>query len=158
MNHQTLVVARILHVVGVVVWIGGVFFVTAVILPYVKARRAEDPVGLFESIEGQFSKYAKISVALTGFSGIYMIDVMSLWSRFSDVRFWWMHAMVLIWLVFSVILLIVEPVLRRKMERNGMTIPAEQFLRVSSRVHVLLLGLSMLTIAGAVAGSHGWLL
>lgn len=158
MNHHMLVVARVLHVLGVVVWIGGVFFVTTVLLPYVKALKTDDPAALFEKIEDRFSKYAKISVALTGISGFYMIDVMNLWSRFADIRFWWMHAMVFVWLVFSVILMVVEPVLRKKMERNELEIAPETFIRTASRVHFVLLIVSMLTIVGAAAGSHGLLL
>ena len=51
-----IVIARALHVIAVVHWIGGVLMVTAVILPTVE-RLAEPTrsIALFESIEGAFS-------------------------------------------------------------------------------------------------------
>lgn len=63
-------IARVIHVLAVVHWIGGVFTVTAVILPAV-ARMAEPErrIAMLERIEGAFSGQAKISVTLAGASG-----------------------------------------------------------------------------------------
>jgi len=59
--------ARMLHVLGVVLWIGGVAFVTLVLLP-----------GLRDMCEAQRS------TKLTGLSGLYMVWRLDLWSRFAD--------------------------------------------------------------------------
>ena len=32
-----------------------------------------------------------------------------LWGRFGEARFWWMHAMVGLWLVFALMLFVIEP-------------------------------------------------
>ena len=67
-----------------------------------------------------------------------------------------MHAMVAIWLVFSVLLFVAEPLLpRRRFDRWAMTQPDAAFGWLQ-RSHWVLLALSLVTIFGAVAGSHGW--
>jgi hypothetical protein len=77
-----------------------------------------------------------------------------LWQRFADASYWWMHAMVIIWLVFMLMLFVIEPLfLHRRMEFSPD--PARDFARME-RLHWLLLALSLITVFGAVAGSHGW--
>jgi hypothetical protein len=54
-------------------------------------------------------------------------------------------------------LFVLEPlVLRRLFFRYGETHPERTFALIQ-RMHWVLLTLSLLTLAGAVAGSHGWL-
>ena len=65
---------------------------------------------MFEAIEGNFSLQAKFSVTLASLSGFYMTYRLDAWDRFSDPRFWWMPAMVLVWAVFTFVLFIAEPV------------------------------------------------
>lgn len=68
-----LVVARIIHVLAVVLWIGGVGFVTTVLMPAV--RRTEPPerrLQAFLASEERFAWQARVSVALAGLSGLYM--------------------------------------------------------------------------------------
>jgi hypothetical protein len=85
-----------------------------------------------------------------------MIDRADLWDRFRVAEFWWMHAMVALWLVFAVLLFVAEPLFpRHRFEHWAMVQPDAAFGRVE-RLHWLLLVLSLVTIFGAVAGSHGW--
>ena len=51
--------ARALHVLGVVLWIGGVALVTTVLLPATRARvRAEERVQFFAGVESRFAALA----------------------------------------------------------------------------------------------------
>jgi len=89
--------ARALHVLAIVLWIGGVGLVTTVLLPAL--RRLPDPaqrLALLEAVESRFSAQAKLSVLLAGVSGLYMLVRMDAWSRFTSLPYWWMHAMVLV--------------------------------------------------------------
>ncbi len=150
------VIARALHVLAVVHWIGGVFMVTAVILPAV--ARLTDParrVALFEEIEGRFSLQAKLSVTLAGASGFYMTHRFDAWSRFLDPGYWWMHAMVLVWAVFTLVLFVAEPLfLHDWFRRRAAHDPAATFALIQ-RFHWLLLTASLVTTAAAVLGAHG---
>jgi hypothetical protein len=97
-----------------------------------------------------------VAVILVGLTGFYMVWRLDLWSRFSSAAFWWMHAMVCLWLLFAFILFIGEPfILHRRFHRWASQRPEVALARLN-RAHWVLLGLSVLTVAGAVAGSHGW--
>src|SRR5262249_46627315 len=102
--------ARAIHVLAVVLWIGGVALVTTVLLPAVRRFKSpEERVAFFESVEQRFAAQARVTTAVAGLSGLYMIYCTDLWSPFAMPAFWWMHAMVALWLIFSVMLFIAEP-------------------------------------------------
>lgn len=152
-----LAIARALHVLGVVLWIGGVAMVTLVILPAV--RRLEVPerrIELFETVEGRFAGQAKLWTLLTGLSGLYLVIRFDLWERFLAVEYWWMHAMVLVWAIFTVVLFVAEPLFLHRWFAERAGIDPEGTLRLVERFHRVLLAISLITIAGAVIGSHGW--
>ncbi|MDX1752090.1 MAG: hypothetical protein R3259_02815 [Salinimicrobium sediminis] len=154
MDYLTL--ARVLHVLAVVLWIGGVAMVTTVIIPAVKRMSSkEEQMETFEKIEGRFSLQAKITTVLTAMTGFYMLHLYG-WDRLLYLRFWWIHAMILIWLLFTVILFILEPFFLHKLFRKYATKDAGKAFRIIHRAHWVLLVLSLLTIFGAVAGGHGW--
>jgi uncharacterized membrane protein len=75
---QYFVLARTLHVLGVVLWIGGVAFVTTVLFPSLKRiADSKNRLELFEKLEGKFAFQAKIVALITGLSGLYMLKVMN---------------------------------------------------------------------------------
>lgn len=149
------ILARVLHVLAVLLWIGGVAFVTVVLLPSVRnsappAERLQD----FHRFERRFAPQARVWVLLAGLTGFWMAFRANLWGRFADPHFWWMHAMVAVWLVFTAMLFVVEPLyLHHRMETSRE--PARDFARME-RMHRMLLAASLVTVFGAVAGSHGW--
>lgn len=64
--------------------------------------------------------------------------------------------MMLVWVLFTLMLFVLEPlVLRRWFAAQAAKDPAKVFGRIQV-LHWLLLAISLLTVAGAVAGSHGW--
>ena len=80
-----LAIARALHVLAVVLWIGGVGFVTTVLLPAV--RRLKTPaerVTFFDAIERRFAWQARATTLLGGLTGFYMTTRLDLWSRFQS--------------------------------------------------------------------------
>ena len=147
-------IARIVHVVAVLFWIGGVGVVTWVVMPAIRhSESAADRLGKFHAIEGRFAGQAKIWVLLAGASGFWMVHRAEMWSRFADPGFWWMHAMVALWAVFTLMLFVIEPVyLHRRLATSQS--PRADFQRMES-VHHILIVLALITLAGAVGGSHG---
>ena len=120
------ILARSLHVLGVVLWIGGVAFVTTVLL--------------------------------VGATGFHLTAAWDLWDRFSNAGYWWMHAMVAVWALFTVMLFVAEPLfLHRWFLERARRDPEGTFRRIE-RMHWVLLTVSLVTVMGAVAGAHGWLL
>lgn len=153
------VLARVLHVLGVVLWIGGVAMVTSVILPVItQTQSAYDRIEIFRHIEKRFAWQARFTTLLVGFSGFYMVHILDAWNRFAEPHYWWMHAMVVVWGIFTLLLFILEPlVFRRQVKVHAQRDPEAALTRMR-RVHWVLLSISLITIAGAVAGSHGWAL
>ncbi len=151
--------ARALHVLAVVLWIGGVAFVTAVLLPAVRRQvPAPQRLAFFDRIERRFAWQARATTLLAGASGFWMTHRFGLWARFADASFWWMHAMVLVWALFTLMLFVLEPlVLHRWLEARHARDPEGTFALVQ-RLHWLLLAASLVTVVGATAGSHGGLL
>ncbi|UCE94873.1 MAG: hypothetical protein JSV73_06305 [Flavobacteriaceae bacterium] len=157
MEFETYSLARVVHVIAVILWIGGVAMVTTVIIPAVKKLKSkEDQIKTFEEIEGKFSLQAKITTLLTGLSGFYMLFELDAWSRYLDYRFWWIHAMTLVWILFTLVLYVLEPLVLHKLFRNYAESNPVKTFRIMHRAHWILLLLSLITTAGAVAGSHGW--
>jgi uncharacterized membrane protein len=151
-----IVLARVLHVLAVVLWIGGVGMVTTVLLPGI--RRSYPPperFAVFHALEQRFARQARITTVIAGVSGFYMAWRLDLWDRFRSAGFWWMHAMVLIWGIFTLMLFVIEPLLlERLLARRAASAPEATYRKVEW-LHRALLTLSLLTVAGAVAGSLG---
>src|ERR1700730_2620305 len=75
-----LAVARVLHVLDVVVWIGGVSIVTTAVLPAV--RRSEfgaNWLAAFQAIERRFAWQARVAIVIVGLTGLYMIVQADMW-------------------------------------------------------------------------------
>lgn len=151
--------ARALHVIGVVMWIGGVSMVTLSLLPAARdVARSDNPLALFEQVERRFARQSRWTTTLVGATGFHLVYSLDAWSRFTQPGYWWMAAMVIVWALFSLLLFVLEPlVLHRWFEQRARRDPGGT-LRILLRMHGFLLAVSLLTIAGAVAGSHGVLL
>ena len=89
--------------------------VTTVLIPAIKKMKSkEEQINTFETIEGKFALQAKVTTLLTGLSGFYMMYELNAWGRYLDYRFWWIHAMTLVWILFTLILYVLEPLILHK--------------------------------------------
>jgi len=148
--------ALAVHVVAVVLWIGGVGVVATLLMPEIgRSRPPGERFAAFHALEKRFARQGRITTMLAGASGLYMTWRLDAWSWFASAATWWMPAMLLVWLIFTLMLFVVEPLfLQRLLSRRAALDPAAAFLWMQ-RLHHVLLGLSLLTIAGAVAGVQG---
>jgi uncharacterized membrane protein len=148
--------ARAIHILSVVVWIGGVSLVTTVLLPGSKRKPPKAGLHDFDEIERRFAPQARIAVLLVLLSGLYMLYTYDLWARFADAHFWWMHLMVGVWLIFAVLLFVIEPLTMRHSarEQRRQSLPLATPARLLW-MHRLLLTLALIAIFAAVGGSHG---
>lgn len=153
-----LTIARILHVIGVILWIGGVALVTTVLLPATRRLASSaQQVQFFDQIEVGFARQARWTTLITGLSGFWLVYLLHGWERFLHAAYWWMHLMVAVWVIFVLMLFILEPLwLHHWFERAARRDPESTFA-VIRRLHWLMLIISLAAVAGAVAGSHGWL-
>lgn len=150
------VIARVLHVLAVVLWIGGVGMVTTILLPAIrKSYPAAQRFAMFHTLETRFARQARITTAIAGLTGFYMTWRLDAWDRFRSADFWWMHAMVLTWVLFTAMLFVIEPLFLERLLARRATSAPEATYRLVEWLHRLLLVVSLLTVAGAVAGSIG---
>ena len=158
MNVDPDAAARVVHVLGVVVWIGGVAFMTAVVLPSLKRLDPERRALMLEAVEGRFAWIARVMVLFVGASGFYMVWSLDLWDRFQHLSGWWMDAMIAVWLVFAALLFVLEPLVLHRRFLERIRREPDRALVTMQRFHWLLLAASLITIAGATAGAHGYTL
>lgn len=154
MNDMAIAVA--LHLFAVVLWIGGVGFATIALLPALRGLpEPSQRIATFEAVERRFAPLARGSILLVGATGFYMAFRLDTWSWFASIRTWWMGAMVLVWSIFALLLFVLEPFfLHRRFIARAVSAPDATF-RKAERLHWILLILSLVTILGAAAGSHG---
>ena len=84
-----LTIARAFHVLAVALWIGGMAFVTTVLLAAlreigVSAGRAV----FFEIVERRFGAQARVTTAVAGLAGLYTVVRLHLWDHFLSVAYW----------------------------------------------------------------------
>jgi len=149
------ILARTVHVLAVVIWIGGVWLVTTVLLPGMQGKPPEEWRRDFDALEHRFAPQARIAAILVLLSGLYMLYEYDLWDRFTQGQFWWMHLMVGVWLLFAALLFVVEPLIVRRNVHRGAALAPEAALARMIWLHRVMLALSLLAIFAAVAGSQG---
>ena len=149
------ILARAVHVLAVIIWIGGLWLVTTVLLPGMKGKPPEEWMRAFDALEHRFAPQARIAAILVLLSGLYMLYQYDLWDRFVQGAFWWMHLMVGVWLLFAALLFVIEPVIVRHYVRRRAAVAPEAALAGMIWLHRVMLALSLLAIFAAVAGSHG---
>jgi uncharacterized membrane protein len=155
MNELT--IARAIHILSIVLWMGGVAFVTIILIPSIRHLSFRgDECDLFNLIENRFAKIAKVLVLLAGISGFYMIYLLDAWDRFFDLRYFWMHAMVLIWLMFVLALFLIEPFFIKdhgRIVKDGKNLGN---LHKTQVVHLIILTFSLIALFISVLGAHGF--
>ena len=155
-NFTYFTLARALHVVGVVLWIGGVAFVTTTLIPSLREMSdADQRLQLFEQLEGKFAFQAKLVTLITGLTGFYMLAYMDAWDRYQQVQFWWIHLMTLIWFIFTIVLFVLEPLFLHRRFNQMATENSDKAFSLLHRMHKILLALSLVTVFVTVAGVHG---
>ncbi|MCB1523891.1 MAG: hypothetical protein KDJ20_12140 [Hyphomicrobiales bacterium] len=147
--------ARALHVAAIVHWIGGLMFVTMVILPSLGELRPEIRAASFAAIERRFAAQARLSVALAGATGFYLLHAFGLWGALADPHMWRLVAMLALWAVFAIMLFVAEPLfLHDLFDRFAATDPVAAHVLLL-RMHRILTVIAIVVIIGTVAGAHG---
>jgi uncharacterized membrane protein len=150
--------ARAIHVLALVHWIGGVAAVTTIVLPRARGLlNAKDAVAAFEAFERPFAQQVRISILLVGLSGVYMLSKLDAWDRFKYASFWWMHLMVAVWVLFALMVYVLEPIVIDRLFHNYALRQKDRAFALATRLHAVALLVSALAIVATVLGSHGGL-
>jgi uncharacterized membrane protein len=150
--------ARAIHVLALVHWIGGLAVVTTIVLP--QARRlsdAKDAVAAFEAFERRFAAQVRVSILLVGLSGGYMLAKLDVWERFQYASFWWLDLMVAVWIVFALLVYVLEPLVLHRRFREFALHNKNRAFAAAMGFHVAALAISAFAIVAGVLGAHGGL-
>ena len=158
MTIDDLALARAIHVLALVHWIGGLAVVTTIVLPHVRALpAAQDAVAAFEGFERRFAAQVRISILLVGLSGVYMLAKLDAWDRFRYAAFWWLDLMVAIWALFALMVYALEPLVLHRRFREFALHDKNRAFAAASGFHAVALLISAFAIVAGVLGAHGGL-
>lgn len=153
---ESFIVARALHIAGVVIWIGGVFFVTFILLPALRSFPVEQRLPLFERLERRFGWFARLAIVMVGISGVMMSNQIAFWARWREAHLWPIHLMIVVWAIFALMLFVLEPfVVHRLFHRFAQAQP-ERAMKIAECLHWLLAALSFVAVITGVMLAHGW--
>jgi uncharacterized membrane protein len=142
------VIALVIHVLSVVVWIGGVAFVTMITFPMIlRVEQSLEQVMMFQGVEHRFGKIAKIMVVLAGLSGLYLIIEKGL-----STAVW---IMIVLWTVYAALLFGLEKMIFKKLfSKPGEQADMKKVFNFLQGFHWVVLALSFLAIAAGIYEAH----
>jgi uncharacterized membrane protein len=156
MTIDGLALARAIHVLALVHWIGGVTMVTTIVLP--QARRLPGPenaIAAFEAFERRFAPQARVSIAFAGLSGLYMLSDLDAWERLREA--WYVWLMIAVWLVFAIMVYVLEPLGIDRRFRDYALRNKDRAFALAIGLHAVALMAAVIAIGAGVMGAHGGL-
>ena len=142
------VIAVTLHIMSVVVWIGGVTFVTLITFPMIlRMDKSLEMVMMFQGTEHRFVKIAKVMVILAGLSGFYLLYEKGLSTA--------VIIMIVIWSVYASLIFGLEKILFAKLFGNPEDQKdMKQVFKILQTFHWVVLALSFIAIGAGVYEAH----
>ncbi|UCH45918.1 MAG: hypothetical protein JSV11_04215 [Nitrospiraceae bacterium] len=142
------VTALIIHVLSVVVWIGGVAFVTLVTFPMIlREEKSLEQVMMFQGVEHRFAKIAKLMVILAGLSGLYL-----LFEKGLSPGVW---IMIVVWTFYAALLFGLEKLIFKKIfSKPADKLDTRKVFNILQGFHWVVLTLSALAIAAGIWTGH----
>jgi uncharacterized membrane protein len=153
-----LALARAIHVLALVHWIGGVAVVTTIVLPSARAMAdAKEAVAAFKEFEQRFASQARVSILLVGLSGAYMLTRIGAWNSLQRASFWWLHLMIAVWILFALMVYVLEPLVLDRLFYELALRTKDRTFSVATGLHIIALTLAALALGAGVVGAHGGL-
>ncbi len=150
---------HIIHLLFVIVWIGGLAFITILLLPMViKMQDSLQKVLLFQRIEHRFAPMARVFNVIVGISGAVMVYL----KGWQDIYFTRQGAgllfMTVVWVFWFVMLFGLEPLvikrMLKKMLESGEKPEIESIFAMMNRMHIVLLIVSLAASGAGVIFAH----
>ncbi len=94
-----------IHVILIILWIGGVSFVTINIFPILmKMEDSLEKVRYFQAVENRFARQARLYLLLTGITGVLILFLERGWSVILSRQGLGILLMIIAWLLYLMIL------------------------------------------------------
>lgn len=143
----------VIHMLSVVLWIGGVAFVTTIALPMLTSWPAANRFAVFREMESRFGAQARFLVLAAGLSGGALLFRLRLAGLLSQPAGFWLDGMIGLWSLFALLLFVAEPLfLHKKLAEFAQRDP-DRVHMLLLRGHRVLLALAVIVIIGGVWGA-----
>lgn len=107
------------------------------------------------AVERRFAPRTRIALLLGGLSGGYLLWNTGLWHVLDQPAFWWLGAMIGYWLIFALLVFVIEPLGIIQRQVFAAENPARSWgWRRFHAMHRVLLGLAIVVVAATPA--HGF--
>jgi len=144
----------IIHVICVIVWIGGVTFVTTVVFPMMyRTEGSLEKALLFQGVEHRFVAMVKWLIAIVGATGLYLLYAKYGFGILLNRQGIGIVIMVAAWAFYTTVLLS-ERKLFARIFADPEKIDMDKALRMINVMHWMLLAVSYSAVAAGVWFGH----
>ncbi len=149
-----LTILLIIHVICVIIWIGGVAFVTTVIFPMVyRTEGSLEKALLFQGVEHRFAGMVKWLIAVVGVTGFWLLLVKYGLGILLQTRGIGIVIMLFAWALYTTVLLSERKIFGR-IFADPEKIDMNKALKMINVMHWFLLVISFSAVAGGVWFGH----
>lgn len=143
-----------IHVVTVLLWIGGVSFVTIIIFPMlVRMGDSLEKVLMFQSVENVFVRLARYYVVVVGITGFLLLYLTDQFSKLFTMQTLGITFMLTVWGLYSFILLFERKIFAKLFADSKKYDPDKIMVRLS-KGHWVILALSLAAVFMGVLVNH----
>ena len=148
------ILMHIVHLLTVILWIGGLAFVTIIMLPITLGTKDSlQKVLSFQRVEHRFAKLARIYNIVTGVSGFAMLFIMDWHKLLFTTQGIALTFMTVVWVFWFVMLFGLEPLIIRKMLEK---MDIDGVFRKMFFLHWVLMAVSFAAAAAGALHAHGY--
>lgn len=151
-----LTILLIIHVICVIIWIGGVSFVTLVIFPMMyRTEGSLEKALLFQGVEHRFAGMVRWLIAIVGVTGVWILFDRYGFGILTERRGLGIVIMLVAWTLYTTVLLSERKIFSR-IFADPEKIDMDRALRIINGMHWFLLVVSFSAVAAGVwYGHHG---
>jgi len=143
-----------LHVITIVLWIGGVAFVTMIIFPLLlKMEDGLEKVMMFQRVENTFARHARYYAWTTAITGSILLYVTGQHTQLFTRSTVGVSIMIVVWTVYILVLTFEKKIFGIVFKDKNLD-ASRIFLRLSV-FHWIVLGLSLTAVFAGVWTGHG---
>lgn len=143
-----------LHVVTIVLWIGGVAFVTIIIFPMLlRMEDSLEKVLLFQRVENKFARQARSYAWMAGITGGILLYLTGQYSILFTLNGLGVTIMLLVWLIYTFILTFEKRIFKVLFSQPEKLDTSKVFRRLNL-FHWFIMGLSLLAVFVGVYSGH----
>ena len=110
---ESLISQGLIHIYGTLLWISTMAVLTVEML---RTFRKEESGKSKNSWSLKAEMMALITTTLAGSTGLFLQYEWDLWKSLAELEFWWVHSMIMVWILFSIVFFLLDPLFLKKMQ------------------------------------------